>query len=292
MIAVSAETFHRVEETYGRFFEPLARVPAEKCARDVLDESKVHDQARVFAEATGMRAEDMFCGRQLLEIGSGFGVFLAVMRRDYGALAVGIEPAAPGFDSSLEIGRRVLREYGLSGEFMADAHGEQLPWSDNSFDYVYSSNVLEHVDDPARVFSEAVRVLKSGGYGQIVFPNYGSLFEGHYALPWIPHQPRFLAEWWVRLWGRSPDFLASLRFLTYRDACAWALDPRVDALDFGKTVFAQRMRGVQFRDWAGLGKITPWLTLASRLGLVGIATRLLTAANAFTPIIFTFRKRY
>ncbi len=41
--------------------------------------------------------------------------------------------------------------------------GEDLPFSDNSFDAVLSLNVLEHVKDPFKCASEISRVLKPGG---------------------------------------------------------------------------------------------------------------------------------
>ena len=40
---------------------------------------------------------------------------------------------------------------------------ESLPFEDESFDVVLSTQVLEHVPDPPRALAEAVRVLKRGG---------------------------------------------------------------------------------------------------------------------------------
>lgn len=39
---------------------------------------------------------------------------------------------------------------------------ESLPFADNSFDFVYCSHVLEHVDDPAKACEELMRVGKRG----------------------------------------------------------------------------------------------------------------------------------
>ena len=46
-----------------------------------------------------------------------------------------------------------------------------LPYPDASFDLIYSSWVLEHVDDPATVAGELMRVLKPGGCICAVTPN-------------------------------------------------------------------------------------------------------------------------
>ena len=43
------------------------------------------------------------------------------------------------------------------------AAGENLPFDDNSFDLVCCCDVLEHVEDVAKVISEINRVLKPGG---------------------------------------------------------------------------------------------------------------------------------
>jgi SAM-dependent methyltransferase len=40
---------------------------------------------------------------------------------------------------------------------------EALPFDDEAFDVVLSTQVLEHVPDPSQVFAESVRVLKRGG---------------------------------------------------------------------------------------------------------------------------------
>lgn len=48
--------------------------------------------------------------------------------------------------------------------------GEELPFSDDSFDAVFSLSVLEHVKDPFRCAREIARVLKPGGDLYCVVP--------------------------------------------------------------------------------------------------------------------------
>jgi len=48
--------------------------------------------------------------------------------------------------------------------------GAELPFPDQSFDIVFSSNVLEHVRDPATMHREVRRVLRTGGYCVHVVP--------------------------------------------------------------------------------------------------------------------------
>lgn len=48
---------------------------------------------------------------------------------------------------------------------------DDMPIEDESFDYVFCSDVLEHVIDPKKVIFESCRVLKNGGYLIIRTPN-------------------------------------------------------------------------------------------------------------------------
>lgn len=51
----------------------------------------------------------------------------------------------------------------------------QLPFADNSFDYVWSNAVLEHVRYPWKVTAEIMRVLKPGGVAIIQTPFFESV---------------------------------------------------------------------------------------------------------------------
>jgi ubiquinone/menaquinone biosynthesis C-methylase UbiE len=57
----------------------------------------------------------------------------------------------------------------LDGALAADAGS--LPFADGSFDVVTANMVLEHLDNPVRVFSEVRRVLAPGGRFIFVTPN-------------------------------------------------------------------------------------------------------------------------
>jgi SAM-dependent methyltransferase len=51
------------------------------------------------------------------------------------------------------------------------ADGHHLPFRDNSFDKVYSFDVIEHVESPQKLVTEIFRVLKSGESIEITTPN-------------------------------------------------------------------------------------------------------------------------
>jgi SAM-dependent methyltransferase len=48
---------------------------------------------------------------------------------------------------------------------------ERIPYPDDTFDVVFADNVLEHLTDPLKVFSEVHRVLRPGGRFLAKTPN-------------------------------------------------------------------------------------------------------------------------
>jgi SAM-dependent methyltransferase len=95
-------------------------------------------------------------GCRVLEIGGGTGQ-QARMLADRGCLVVSVDIADSMYAES--------REYPV---IVFD--GERLPFGDSEFDVVYSSNVLEHVNDLAALHKETKRVLRPGGYEVHVLP--------------------------------------------------------------------------------------------------------------------------
>ena len=86
--------------------------------------------------------------------------------------------------------------------------GEMLPFSDESFDLVYSSNVLEHTERPATVLDEALRVLKPGGILHFEMPNFLAYFEGHYMVLEPPILWKGLLPFWIKHVCRRDDHFA------------------------------------------------------------------------------------
>ena len=291
MIRIPAAIFDEVVANYGVYFERMSKVPARNLASDLLNEAKVHDQVAQLCNVFGVSAESLR-GKRVLDVGSGFGLFVAITRIEYGMESYGLEPAGSAFDSSHRTSREIIRENGLDPEIIVNARGEAILFPDDHFDFVVSSAALERTENPERVLDESVRVLKPEGRLHFVFPNYGSFFERHYALPWIPYLPHWLARLWVRLWGRDPAFLETLHFTHYFRTRRWLASRRdVDLVTMGEAIFAERMQTTAPKDRGGRGRVQQTLEVARRLRIFPLITWLCLRTKSFDPIVLTLRKR-
>lgn len=153
---------------------------------------------------------------RILEIGSGNGFTLCYMVKN-GVDVVGIEPGnTSGFQERYLRAAQLLRENGITNpeNYLFDACAEKIPFPDNTFDLVFSSVVLEHVQNLELAMQESIRVLKPGGVLWASVPNYNSWYEGHYKILWIPYiMTQSLAKLYVsRIFNRDPAFISELIF--------------------------------------------------------------------------------
>ena len=106
-------------------------------------------------------------GAVILDNGCGLGTYLEAFGR-FTQARFGLE---------VELERAV--QAAPQAEGIVNAVGEQLPFSDNTFDFILSNEVLEHVQDDALAVREMVRVVKPRGRIVIFCPNRWYPFEQH-----------------------------------------------------------------------------------------------------------------
>jgi len=97
------------------------------------------------------------------------------------------------------------------------ADGRNLPFADDSFDFVHSSAVLEHVgsrDQQAAFIAESCRVARKGVF--LTTPNRWFPVEFHTVLPLVHWLPKPAFRWLLRYGGRS--FFAEERNLNLLSA--------------------------------------------------------------------------
>lgn len=169
----------------------------------------------------------------ILEIGSGIGTRCLLGNALWGSQFTGVEPCLHTFSPLLEaIVEFQKANVSLSYQYV-NARGEDIKIPDNSFNHVLSFDVLEHVQDPKKVISEAYRLVKPGGKFFFSTVNYFSFYEGHYRIPWVPGLNRKIASKWVKLFGRNPKFLDEINFITRMEISNYLNDAGFRDIKFG-----------------------------------------------------------
>ena len=115
-----------------------------------------------------LQAAAPLAGKRVLEFGCGLGTYAREMQK--------YSPHVFGFDIEIDRVQTGVRN-GVSG--LLGSVGERLPFADNTFDIVFSNDVLEHVLDDRACAREIARVVRAGGRAVIFVPNRLYFFETH-----------------------------------------------------------------------------------------------------------------
>jgi SAM-dependent methyltransferase len=120
---------------------------------------------------------------RLLDNGCGLGTYLAAFGRI----------CSDNFRVGLEIEHDRAVKALDSADGIIQGVGELLPFADNSFNFVFSNEVIEHVTDDRRYAAEMVRVTRPGGRILLFCPNrwypveqHGIYWRGRYKFGNIP----------------------------------------------------------------------------------------------------------
>ncbi|MEO5624131.1 MAG: class I SAM-dependent methyltransferase [Dokdonella sp.] len=289
-LTVPATVYDAVVATQGDYFGPMSKTASYKVADDVLSQDKAERQASLLMHHRDLR------GARALEVGAGLGTNVITWIRRYDADMFGVEPDGAGFDASFKLARELAIANGVDPERIINATGEHLPFPDHSFDIVFSANVLEHTDDPAKVLRESLRVLRPGGILQFVFPNYCSYYDGHYGVFHPPVLWRGFFPWYVKwICGRDPTFAHTLRTelnvgWVKAQIAQLEHDYAIEVLGLGKDVFLERMTSLDFATWASLGRVKRLLNLVGNAAVRRFLANTIIVLRGWTPIVLTLRK--
>lgn len=96
---------------------------------------------------------------------------------------------------------KYCRNIGIESYFFdlpeIDLEKDNIPLEDKSVDFITMNAVLEHLQDPSKVFSESFRILKKGGLIFVRTPNWKLCYKDFYndpthVKPYTPESLRFL----------------------------------------------------------------------------------------------------
>lgn len=197
--------------TLGRTLGLLLSFPQEQKEPTIFYSGLAKDTfSQLNALSRDIRGTDL-SGARVLDVGGGPGFFAdAFSTTEY----ISVEP------SEVE-----LHAAGLSTSTAVRADGQRLPFANNSFDVVYSSNVAEHIPAPWTMGSEMIRVARQGGLVVLSYTVWLGPFGGHETGLW---QHYVGGEWarnrYARKHGRLPKnvFGTSLFDLSCVDGIRWA----------------------------------------------------------------------
>ncbi len=100
-------------------------------------------------------------GAHVLDVGAGTGFFIEQLLNQHPQ--VGQFVALDSSRKMLQVAQRKLAEISHRQMMFVQGEAERLPFQDRTFDVVVSMNTLHYLREPHKFFSEANRVLESGG---------------------------------------------------------------------------------------------------------------------------------
>jgi SAM-dependent methyltransferase len=122
--------------------------------RTQIDDESHHESEETFALKTGFQPAELK-GKRVLDVGVGAGRFADIAAR-WGAHVVGVD-----LSFAVEAARINLERYPTAQVIQADIFN--LPFTDGSFDFVFSVGVLHHTPDCHAAFAALPRLLRPGG---------------------------------------------------------------------------------------------------------------------------------
>jgi SAM-dependent methyltransferase len=126
----------------------------------------------------------------LLDLGCGHGwyAFRLIDKWGFHGQIVGVDISK----HNISIFQSEIEKQEYSNKLSANvANAEELPFLDNSFDLVYATESIEHVENPLKLFEEAYRVLKPEGEFIITTPS-GPLHRFWNRVFWLPKQVKMV----------------------------------------------------------------------------------------------------
>ncbi len=270
----------------------LLDLDSKVIAEEFLSYKRAKEQIDLFIKTVNEYEKYDFKNKKFLEVGCGVGSSLIVAKKDYSIDAFGVEPSSKEFSSFKEISLLLFKEHNLSDEIIINSTAESLPFESETFDLVYSTNVLEHVNDPVKVLNESYRVLKRGGFLQFVIPNYFSFWEGHYGVFWPCITNKTLGKIYATIIGKNPKYVDSLQLINpgYLKNILKDLENKIEVIGWGKEVFKNRLENGNYSDWASLQKIRPLVEIVQKIKLSSLISSTLNLFEMYTPIVLTFKK--
>ena len=140
-------------------------------------------EARIGREWLAPRLDRLPAGAAVLEVGAGLMLLSCQLVRE-GFRVAALEPLGEGFSFFAELQKLVLAHAGKQGiaPDVLPIPVEQLD-QDSGFDFAYSINVMEHVENFPLALQRVARAIRPGAEYRFMCANYLFPYEPHFNIP-------------------------------------------------------------------------------------------------------------
>jgi len=225
-----------------KYYKPLSPEVVKTTVNQILSvaETKLHKKRSLL---------------RILDVGSGHGEYTIEFAK-YVKMVVGVEPCLDAYKVSLKLpkNKNMFFHNKLVEEFR----------SSEKFDLIVSLTTLEHMPNAEKSFQRIYTLLDKNSIVYLTAPNKLWPYDHHYRLPFITWLPLWLADFYLRIFGRgnsykdcsySKTYFGLISFLSKFDWSFEFLLPSASA------------------PYLGCGERSSWLyTLIKKLGILLIKT--------------------
>ncbi len=145
------------------------------------------------------------------DIGSGFGHWAMGMGK-YFQKVYGIESD----QKCIQIAKLQKQLHNAENVEFISGKAEAVPLEDESVDFIFFNQVVEHVESVAKSLDECQRILRPDGLLYLATGNYLWIRERHYNMAMLPLMPKWLFRIWAKIRGKNPDFINHINYITPR----------------------------------------------------------------------------
>jgi SAM-dependent methyltransferase len=215
---------------------------------------KAGGDARFFAQYRNEALFGLSCiqdqlaqGMTCLEVGAGPGL-LSLLLAHNGLTVDAMEPLGQGFESfggllGIVQGRRT------AGLNIIRSDIEEFQ-AESAYNFIFSINVFEHVDDWRLGLRNVHRALKTDGKAYILCPNYNFPYEPHFSIPLLLSKRLsfkiFNRKITIHEREQNAEGLwRSLNFITYTEVKSYCKDNDIN-IDFDKRIMALMLKRLTY----------------------------------------------
>lgn len=222
---------------------------------------------------------------KVLDLGCGAGYLVAFLNKN-NIDTYGIEPDKGSFAAA----QSLLKENRIKSSRIKNMAGESFGFREK-FDLIVSFQVIEHTQDPLKVFQQCHKQLKKDGKIYFIVPNYHSFWEGHYGILWLPWLNKKTAKFYVRLFNKTPNYIDTLQFITPKKIRQLLNQTRFELISLGESKFNQRMGKANFMPFGHTGKLLPILSFLKKIKLNRLIAKISLRTDTFYPLIVYAKRK-